>query len=505
MLNAIIVFFESLWCKHLKHFWSKIRWCRKRKEKSREVVTVDDAGLYPLLKDIYAHFEWTMDDWTELFDSLTPAPYLYNLYDEAKKTGSIVRDDCFTGDTKIVSLDGNSYSFKELVDNNVQELWVYSCTPEGKIVPAKAFFPRKKKTDTPLIKITLDTGEEIKCTENHLFMLRDGRYKKAKDIIPLEDSLMPGYFIENYNGYLFVRNNEAKRGGYIPVHRMVNEFLNPEEKAAIAKNGIPATHHKDHNRKNNVPENLEWVDSHEHSKAHLIEYNKSEEHRKKAAEMGPSNGTGRLIKYNKSQEHRELVKRMNRDDGLIKLRMRGKILGILRKVYDNKEEFTEENYRKYKPRTSPNFDTINKFFESKEEAFELARTYNHKIASIEYLSQTEEVYDITVPGTNNFLLEAGVFVHNCDGFHTIVYHILKNNGYNVALITCVTKPITKSHTMCLIKDDNGTYRVVDYTRVYRYPSIEKFVENYSTPVRFWCLDRYDYDKNVFYSIEPEEM
>ena len=42
------------------------------------------------------------------------------------------------------------------------------------------------------MKIILDNNEEIKCTLNHRFMLRDGKYKGAQKLKG-GDSLMPHY------------------------------------------------------------------------------------------------------------------------------------------------------------------------------------------------------------------------------------------------------------------------------------------------------------------------
>jgi hypothetical protein len=42
-----------------------------------------------------------------------------------------------------------------------------------------------------------------------------------------------------------------------------------------------------------------------------------------------------------------------------------------------------------------------------------AAANNHKVVSVEVLSEREDVYCLTVPGLNNFALAAGVFVHNC--------------------------------------------------------------------------------------------
>ena len=42
----------------------------------------------------------------------------------------------------------------------------------------------------------------------------------------------------------------------------------------------------------------------------------------------------------------------------------------------------------------------------------IAEHYNHKVRSVEFLSETKDVYDIEVPKTHNFALASGVFVHN---------------------------------------------------------------------------------------------
>lgn len=107
---------------------------------------------------------------------------------------------CFSGDTKVKCLDGNSYSFKELVDSGKSELWVYSKTPEGKVVPGKAKNIRMTRQNSKLVEVTLDTGFVIKCTPDHPFMLRTGIYREAQ-YLTSGDSLMP-LNIEKYNHYV---------------------------------------------------------------------------------------------------------------------------------------------------------------------------------------------------------------------------------------------------------------------------------------------------------------
>lgn len=97
---------------------------------------------------------------------------------------------CFTGDTKIKCLDGNSYSFDELVKNNVKELWVYSRDKDNNVTPALAVNPHIAKQVTSICSITLDSGDIIRCTPDHKFMLKDGSYKEAQNLTKY-DSLMP--------------------------------------------------------------------------------------------------------------------------------------------------------------------------------------------------------------------------------------------------------------------------------------------------------------------------
>lgn len=92
--RPITKFFAMLWLKYLRNFWSMIRWNGKRKEVSREMISVNDGNLKSTLKDVYSHYQWAMDDVSQLFDSMRPAPYLYNQYLEAKLNDKVVEDDC---------------------------------------------------------------------------------------------------------------------------------------------------------------------------------------------------------------------------------------------------------------------------------------------------------------------------------------------------------------------------------------------------------------------------
>ncbi|MDO8460435.1 MAG: DNA gyrase subunit A, partial [Nanoarchaeota archaeon] len=101
---------------------------------------------------------------------------------------------CFTADTKIALADGRNLTFKELIeeDKNGKENFCYTIKKDGSIGIEKIENPRMTKNNAEVIKIVLDNDEEIVCTPDHKFMLRDGLYKEAKGITKV-DSLMPLY------------------------------------------------------------------------------------------------------------------------------------------------------------------------------------------------------------------------------------------------------------------------------------------------------------------------
>lgn len=165
--------------------------------------------------------------------------------------------DCFVGSTKISMLDGRDLTIESL-HNDIQcgkEMWVYSCDKDGRIVPGKVINSRKiENTDKRLVKVTLDNGESVVCTEDHRWMARDGQYKEAKNLCA-GDSLMPLYkYVSSKSsgdlleGYEMVKNN--KTGNFVYTHQMVAYSLDMVKD----KNVI---HHVDFNKRNNDPNNFD--------------------------------------------------------------------------------------------------------------------------------------------------------------------------------------------------------------------------------------------------------
>ncbi len=177
---------------------------------------------------------------------------------------------CFTGDTKIKLLDGSEKSFAELAKLSPDEIfYVYSVNKEGRIIVGKGRHARITRRNAQLLELTLDNGEALRCTPDHRFLLRDGSYKEAKDLTP-DDSLMPGYFNTapvkvGLNDYLRVL--QPMTGEYEFVHHLADEF---SAKHGLARQfgGPFVRHHKNFNRWDNRPTNIERVDFLKHLHLH---------------------------------------------------------------------------------------------------------------------------------------------------------------------------------------------------------------------------------------------
>lgn len=111
-------------------------------------------------------------------------------------------DFCFTGDTKVKLLDGRTLTMKEIAEEFAQgkELWVYASDEKGDFKPGKVTAAWETHKVNELVRVTLDNGEVIECTPEHLFMLRDGSYEEAQNLTA-GVSLMTMYLRVDRKGY----------------------------------------------------------------------------------------------------------------------------------------------------------------------------------------------------------------------------------------------------------------------------------------------------------------
>lgn len=187
-----------------------------------------------------------------------------------------VKCTCLTGDTKIKLLDGTSDTIENLATRyeNGEKLYVYAVDDHGDFKPGEVLKAWKTGTANKLIKVTLDNGEEIKTTADHLYMLRDGTYKRA-DALQVGQSLMPLYTGTTKNGYETVKFNSTGKyhstykvvGEHYYVDRIAEKTEQAQKERADGKNPMRydvAIHHSDFNKYNNYPENLEIMTGYEH-------------------------------------------------------------------------------------------------------------------------------------------------------------------------------------------------------------------------------------------------
>jgi len=98
---------------------------------------------------------------------------------------------CFTGDTLIPLADGYSVPIKDLVGR--EEFFVYSYDLDKKqITIGRGHSCCLTRENAQVLTVPLDNKTVITCTPDHLFLMKDGRYKKAEDLVP-GDSLLPLY------------------------------------------------------------------------------------------------------------------------------------------------------------------------------------------------------------------------------------------------------------------------------------------------------------------------
>jgi len=109
-----------------------------------------------------------------------------------------ISDSCLAGNTLIPLLDGTEKPIS-LMAQEKGSYWVYSTKSDGQVVPGKAHSARSTGNKR-LLRVGLDNGETLECTEDHLLLMRDGTYRAA-------GTLMPGEKARKYSSVSAEPNN----------------------------------------------------------------------------------------------------------------------------------------------------------------------------------------------------------------------------------------------------------------------------------------------------------
>jgi tRNA-splicing ligase RtcB len=323
---------------------------------------------------------------------------------------------CFTADTLVPTVDGNSYPIAELAARG-EEIFVYSISPEQKIGVARAS-AKKTRVDAPLVKVTLDNGREIFCTPDHEFMLRDGTYRQAQDLSP-KTSLMPFHSRRDKDGYTTVR--QPATGSGQRVHWIMARGGVLGEIPAFAGQ-TTIIHHKNFNPADNRPANLTFMGDRDHMSYHksIVERNthfhseEFEARRRQAVSDKARTAEGHA--YFAARGTKNILAYMAREPEHFKQSVAGN--GARGKKFLQAYHISEKGRRK-----SSEVAHLSHTCETCGEAVvggfgihnhrRWRHGFNHKVVSVEHVERREDVYCLTVPGYGNFALDAGVFVHNC--------------------------------------------------------------------------------------------
>ena len=378
---------------------------------------------------------------------------------------------CFTGDTKIPLLDGTEKTMKELAENySDKSFWVYSIDKNRCIKPGKAYNPRLTRKNVDVVEVILDNKESIKCTPDHLFMMRDGTYKKACKL-EKNDSLMPLYrqYHKNKNKIFYEQVYNPIDNDYVKTHKLTacKKLDDNVEKRAKLQNCGVLIHHKNFKPTDNRPENLEYMTWREHGIFHLNTNKKlwaNEEHRKRMKDLWDSK------EYREIQSNAGKERWKNADDSERKrISDLGKAMSLKRmndpehraKWLESHKKQDLTNFKKgrieYAANLTPEERSAkarkagstkgkkgdgyakrmrNRWLDPVYRAFMIDKqskamknrwqdpekrkllnngnvgVLNHKVVSVKPCGK-EDVYDFTVEEYENFALSSGIFVHNC--------------------------------------------------------------------------------------------
>lgn len=281
---------------------------------------------------------------------------------------------CFTGDTKVWTDRGN-FAFKDLVGKTVN---VLTQTLENKLVYRKMSRIRITQRNAKLVKVKFTDGSSVCVTPEHLFYTRTGgtsstgKFKIGKSVEA--GSLKQGQSISS------VYRIKANQKGY---QRLNNGYEYPLEHHVPFEEGIPNgfdVHHKDEVKTHNWKRNLKIIHHGIHSSHHMI---------------GDKNPMRRFPEKNhfrngfKGSTNGRWRDDINNKDLLLD-RKRGMTIDAISRKYECSSWLVKER---------------------------LKNVVNHKVASVEVLERTEDVYCGSVEETHRFFValgnDDGVLVHNC--------------------------------------------------------------------------------------------
>lgn len=162
---------------------------------------------------------------------------------------------CEFGTSEFTDINGRKIRFKDAFKavNAGHKIYVHSLNQETNKFEVKLVKKVwQQRWESKMAVVTLDNGEQIKCTLDHPLMRRDGTLADAKDLKP-GDSMMPVYLNRNKEGYVEVLNPDGtvSIGYHLSAEHYDSESIVPEDNTDDVHR-----HHRDFTRNNDYPTNI---------------------------------------------------------------------------------------------------------------------------------------------------------------------------------------------------------------------------------------------------------
>jgi len=352
--------------------------------------------------------------------------YRYADYEEMDSYPDL---SCLSGDSLIYTLEWGWRKIRDLAEHG-GSFHVLSYDKDLRsLVPAKAdkaTLSGNQDHEKPMVSVVMDDGREIRCTEDHLFMMKDETWKEAKDL-KCGDRLMPGVVrIRNINSAdsgIYWQVHQPNHGSQIRakdgnpgrrwmfVHRLVGMFF-------LEVKDDDTMHHVDNNSLCNAPSNLEILDRAEHAKKHIAKLDNSkyfpEWTEERRLEMSRKMKGNTYCKGKKLSE--ETKRKMSQArKGEKKSKEWKQRIGLSQ---PNRMDIPKEKIEAalIEGGTIANAARLLKVswstIKRKAEKYDLLDSCaNHRVDKVEKLNERDDIYDISVPVYHNFVCN-GVVVHN---------------------------------------------------------------------------------------------
>lgn len=387
---------------------------------------------------------------------------LRKLFAPESKYNEAIFSGCLSGDTLIPMLDGSKKTIKELYELYGRQPYtgkvldyMYSLDMSTNRMTVGEMTRVFKTGIKPIYRITFDNGKYVDCSADHKFLTRDKHWKTINKGLSVGDSLMPFITEDDDKGYEILANPD---GSKVTTHRTVMEYKIGDYKGVV--------HHKDFNKRNNLPQNLlktTWILHRAYHRHHINKFNYDPEFQKKAHAAidykNPDRVRG-VIEFNKNHPNiQNLLKKVskeemiatlktlynykklmniyglsvtglesllsryeiNPDDYVLKCPIKfpdkywGPRFSVFSSLYNQHGYLDDDLVRDHGGFRCLPSNVVKNYFNGDEDAFlEVVKNYNHKIVSIELLGE-QETYELTIRGHHNFALECGVISSNSIG------------------------------------------------------------------------------------------